>query len=72
MGSGDFKKDGSVAMTGAINMALNKITNLGAGSLSNDAVNKSQMDTADGLKVSKSGDTMTGALVLSGDPTANL
>jgi hypothetical protein len=59
-------------MTGAINMALNKITNLGAGSLSNDAVNKSQMDTADGLKVSKSGDTMTGALVLSGDPTANL
>ena len=50
----------------------NKIVNLATGTLSNDAVNKSQMDTADALKVSKSGDTMTGALVLYGDPTANL
>jgi hypothetical protein len=30
------------------------------------------MDTADALKVDKSGSTMTGALVLYGDPTANL
>jgi hypothetical protein len=40
-GTGDFKKDGSVAMTGALNMGLNKISNLGAGTLSNDGVNKS-------------------------------
>ena len=33
---------------------------------------KSYVDTADATKVSKAGDTMTGALTLSGEPTSNL
>ena len=55
-----------------VSLNSKKITNLGTGTLTTDAVNKSQMDAADALKVSKSGDSMSGALVLYGDPTANL
>ena len=40
--------------------------------LNADAVTKTYVDTQDALKVAKAGDTMTGALVLPGDPTAAL
>jgi hypothetical protein len=40
--------------------------------LNTDPVTKSYVDTADGTKVAKAGSTMTGALVLSGDPTLAL
>jgi beta-glucanase (GH16 family) len=69
-GTGDFKKDGTVAMTGNLNMGTtNKIINLAAPTLTTDATTKTYVDTANALKVSKSGDTMTGALTLPGAPT---
>jgi hypothetical protein len=55
-----------------VSLNSKKITNLLTPSANTDATHKLYVDTADALKVSKSGDTMTGALVLYGDPTANL
>ena len=40
--------------------------------LKNDPATKTYIDQQDALKVNKAGDTMTGALVLSGNPVANL
>lgn len=40
-----LKKDGSVAMTGALQLGNNKITGLAAGTAATDAVIKSQLDT---------------------------
>lgn len=44
-GANFVKKDGSVAMTGALNMGSQRITNLSAPSTSTDAVNQSYVDT---------------------------
>jgi len=41
-------------------------------SASDDVTPKTYVDSQVNLKVNKAGDTMTGALTLSGDPTANL
>ena len=43
-GAGDFMADGSVPMTGALDMGGNKITNLGAPGADTDAVRKSDLD----------------------------
>lgn len=43
-GAGDFMADGSVPMTGPLNMGRNKITNLGAPGADTDAVRKSDLD----------------------------
>lgn len=43
-GAGDLMADGSVPMTGALNMGGNKITNLGAPGADTDAVRKSDLD----------------------------
>lgn len=43
-GAGDFMADGSVPMTGPLNMGGNKITNLGAPGADTDAVRKSDLD----------------------------
>ena len=43
-GSGDFMADGSVPMTGALQMGGNKITNLGAPGADTDAVRKQDLD----------------------------
>ena len=43
-GSGDFMADGSVPMTGALQMGGNKITNLGAPGANTDAVRKQDLD----------------------------
>lgn len=43
-GAGDFMADGSVPMTGPLNMGGNKITNLGAPGADADAVRKSDLD----------------------------
>ena len=72
-GTGDFKKDGSVAMTGNLNMGTtNKIINLAAPTLNTDATTKTYVDTADALKLNLTGGTLTGALTLAADPSANL
>jgi len=42
------------------------------GTLNSDPTTKTYVDQQDALKVSKAGDTMTGALTLPGDPTADL
>jgi hypothetical protein len=72
-GTGDFKKDGSVSMTGALNMGTtNKIINLATPTLNTDATTKAYVDTANALKLNLSGGTMTGAIVLPADPSSNL
>ena len=43
-GSGDFMANGTVPMTGQLNMGGNKITNLGAPGADTDAVRKSDLD----------------------------
>ena len=43
-GSGDLMADGSVPMTGALNMGGNKVTNLGAPGADTDAVRKQDLD----------------------------
>ena len=43
--TGFLKKDGSVAMTGALQLGNNKITGLAAGTAATDAVIKSQLDS---------------------------
>lgn len=43
-GAGDLMADGSVPMTGALNMGGNKVTNLGAPGADTDAVRKSDLD----------------------------
>ena len=43
-GSGDFMADGSVPMTGALQMGGNKVTNLGAPGADTDAVRKQDLD----------------------------
>ena len=43
-GAGDLMADGSVTMTGALNMGGNKVTNLGAPGADTDAVRKSDLD----------------------------
>ena len=49
-----------------------KITNMADGTSAQDAVTKSQMETADGLKVSKTGDTMSGTLNMGSNSITNL
>jgi len=47
-------RDGSVAMTGDLDLGTNKATNMGAGSASGDAVEYDQFNTALGLKIDSS------------------
>lgn len=67
--------NGPFSMKDPNTSVLYKITDLATPTNANDAVNKTYMDTqlAAGLalKVSKSGDTMTGALVVQSSVTAN-
>lgn len=61
---GDFLKDGSLAMTGNLNMDSNKITNILNPTSNQDGATKKYVDDADnildGAKVNKIGDNMTG------------
>jgi hypothetical protein len=67
-GSGDAIR----ATAGNINMnSSGKIINLPNGTNTNDAVNKSQMDTADNLRALKSGDTFSGAVNFNSSLNAN-
>lgn len=70
--TGSLARDGQGGMLGALAMGNNKITGLATPTLTTDATTKSYVDTADGLRVLKAGDTMTGALVLHADPTLAL
>ena len=45
-GAGDFKADGSVPMTGNLQMGSHKLTGLAEGTADTDGVNKGQMDEA--------------------------
>lgn len=45
-GANFIKKDGTVAMTGSLNMGSQAITNVATGSNASDAVNKGQLDAA--------------------------
>ena len=55
-----------------INMNSKLINLLGDGVLSTDGVNKGQMDTADGLRLLKGGDTMTGTLNMNNNDITNI
>jgi hypothetical protein len=59
------QRDGSVAMTAALNHGGFKSTNMADPTAAQDGATKNYVDnTAGAVKVSKSGDTMTGALTL--------
>lgn len=69
---GDYlKKDGSVAMTGALAMGTHKITGLAEGAANTDAATVGQMNTAIGEAVDDylplGGGTMTGAISMGGN-----
>jgi hypothetical protein len=55
--------DGSSTMTGDLDMGLHNIKNLDTPTTNDEATNKLYVDTADNLRVLKSGDTMTGNLI---------
>lgn len=57
---------------GAVSLNSNKISNLATGTLTNDAVNKGQMDAADALKLSLSGGTMSGNIAMGGNKIIGL
>ncbi len=63
-----MRLDGTTAMAASLPMGNNKITSLLAGTNGTDAVNKTQLDA----KVSKAGDTMTGALNMGSQLITNL
>lgn len=52
-------------MSGELNMGGNKVTNIGTPTIISDATSKLYVDSGDNLKVNKSGDIMTGNLILS-------
>jgi len=63
--------DGSSTMEGNLNLGLHKLVNVANPTAANDGVNKAYADT----KVSKTGDTMTGSLVMNsatGSATINM
>jgi hypothetical protein len=57
---------------GSVAMSSKQITSMADGTSAQDAVTKSQMETADGLKVSKSGDTMSGTLNMGNNLITNV
>ena len=59
----DYLKLVGGSMTGAINMGSNKITGLGTPTLTTDATTKSYVDTADALKLDKTGGTISSNLL---------
>lgn len=67
-----IKKDGSVAFTAAQSMGGFKLTNLADGAANADAVAYHQLTDGLALKLSKSGDTMTGTLNMSSNLISNL
>ena len=54
--------DGSIAMTGALNMGTNRIVNLSTPTSTTDAVTKQYTDNNDALKLNLSGGKMSGVL----------
>ena len=63
---------GALAMTGALNMGAQNITNLATPYVETDAVNKSYVDSHDVLKLSLAGGTMSGALNMGSQNITNL
>ena len=59
-------------MTGALAMGGNKITGLGNPTFAQDASTKTYTDSADALKVTKAGDTMSGNLAMAGNKVTGL
>ena len=67
-----IKKDGTVAFTGNQSMGGNKLTSMADGSAASDAATVGQYQVAVALKVSKSGDTMSGTLSMGSNAITNL
>ena len=59
-------------MSGNLAMGGNKVTGLGAPTLSADAATKSYVDTADALKLNLSGGTMSGAIAMGSNSITGL
>ena len=66
-----LKKDGSVAMTGALAMGSHKVTGVTDGTAATDAATKGQMDTADALKADKATTISAGAGLTGGGSLAS-
>jgi len=69
---GNTTLNGPVDINGDLDMNSNSITNVDAPSAGGDAANKTYVDTQDSLKVSKSGDTMSGTLDMGSQRIVNL
>ena len=67
-----LKKDGTVSLTGNLDIGGNKITNLKKASSGNDAVNWTQMLDEIGKYLHESGGTMTGDIDLNGNSIYNI
>ena len=64
--------DGSIAMTGALNMGTNRIVNLATPTSTTDAVTKLYTDDNDALKLNLSGGVMSGSLDMNFNAISNV
>jgi predicted nucleic acid-binding Zn-ribbon protein len=62
-----LKKDGSVAMTGALDLGSHKISNVTDPTSAQDAATKKFVEDQDALKLSLSGGTMSGNIAMGGN-----
>lgn len=70
--TGNITVGGSLTVTSIIDMTNDKITNLGTPTNSGDAATKGYVDTADALKLSLSGGTMSGAIAMGNNQITGL
>lgn len=64
--------DGTIAMTGNLQLGGFKITNVGTPTVASDAANKTYTDAQDALRVAKVGDTMSGTLTFTAGTVTGL
>lgn len=64
--------DGTIPMTGMLDLGGHQITNVTSPTTGSDAANKTYTDTQDALRVSKSGDTIAGTLTFTAGTATGL
>jgi len=67
-----LRVDGTVPMTGILDLNSHKIVNVTSPTLGSDAANKTYTDTQDALRVSKSGDSIAGTLTFTSGTATGL
>jgi len=67
-----LRLDGTLPMTGSLNLGNHQINNVTSPTLASDAANKTYVDTQDALRVSKNGDSIAGNLTFTAGTTTGL